>query len=347
MILAGGTGTRLWPLSRESKPKQFQKLVGKTSLFQEAVKRARLVAKPADIFVATNAKYVREVRKQAPIIPAKNILSEPAFRDTATCLGYAATVLESRNPSGVMAVLYADHLIQDSKELTRKLKAAEAVAAEGQLAIIEVASQYSATQLGWVKLGKQLGKTKGEAVYAFAGFKEKPNLKKAVTFHRDKNYLWNTGLYVWRTDVLLAKFAKHLPATARRLGKISKNLNKPKVIAKEYTACEKISVDYGIMERVAKSEVAILPAQLGWSDVGTWESLKDELSKTSENLVAANHLGIETTGCFIRGNGKKLIATVGLKDIVIVDTPDALLVCAKSEAGKVKKLVERLPKRLG
>lgn len=245
-----------------------------------------------------------------------------------------------------MAVLYADHLIADSTELTRKLKAAAEVAANGQLVIIEVQSQYPATQLGWVKLGRRLGKTKDEEIFAFAGFKEKPNFKKAIEFHNSKNYLWNTGLYVWRTDVLLAKYRQHLPVTARRLKKISKHLKNKTLIAKEYAACEKISVDYGIMERVAKSEVTILPATLGWSDVGTWESLKNELSENTENLIEANHIGINTTGCLIRGDNKKLIATAGVKDLVIVDTPDALLVCAKSEAGKIKKLVEKLPKKL-
>jgi mannose-1-phosphate guanylyltransferase len=346
VILAGGTGTRLWPLSRERQPKQFQKLVGKNTLFQEAIKRARLVAQPENIFVATNEKFVPFVRKQAPKIPKKNILAEPAFRDTATCLGYAATVLESRNPGGVMAVLYADHLIQDPRELARKLKAAAEVAAGGQLAIIEVKSLYPATQLGWVKIGKKLTEIRGEEVFRFQGFKEKPDLKKALEFHRSGSYLWNTGLYVWRTDTLLAKYKSHLPATARHLAKIGQNLGNAKIVATEYAACEKISVDYGIMERVAKSEVAILPASLGWSDVGTWASLKDELSATEENLVEGQHLGIETSGCFIRGNKKKLIATVGLKDFVIVDTPDALLICPKSEAGNVKKLVEKLPKKL-
>ena len=268
LILAGGTGTRLWPLSRESKPKQFQRLIGRTTLFQQAVARARRVGKPEEIYVATNSAFVAEVRRQAPRIPVKNIIAEPAFRDTATCLGYAAMILESRHPGQVCGVLYADHVIREEEELTAKLRAAEAVAQRGKLVIIEVKSLFPATQLGWVQVGKSLGTSKGEEVMAFERFCEKPNWEKAVEFHRRSEYLWNTGLYVWRTDVLLEKFAEHVPDTYARLALMRKEKFGKVVVDREYALCQKISIDYAIMERVRKDEVAILPADLGCEEAG-------------------------------------------------------------------------------
>lgn len=361
LILAGGTGTRLWPASRQNSPKQFQTLVGRKTLFQLAVTRAKKITKTSNIFVATNSKFTKTVCKQAPQIPKKNIISEPAFRDTATCLGYAATVLESRNPGGVMAVIYADHLIQDEDELSRKIRAAAEVARSEKLAIVEIKSEYPATQLGWVQV-KRSKKSEvrsqkacppkpwrrrvlGEEVLELKRFVEKPNLENAKKFHASKDYFWNTGLYVWRTDILLDKFCLHLPGTFKRLKRISSNLENKKIIEKEYSACQKISIDYGIMEKVPTKEVAILPAKLGWSDVGTWGSLKNELSSDTKNLIEADHVGIETQGCLVRGTKKKLIATVGLENLVIVDTDDALLICSRDKSGDVKKIVERLAER--
>jgi mannose-1-phosphate guanylyltransferase len=342
VILAGGTGTRLWPLSRKAIPKQFQPLVGSQTLFQLAVSRAKKIVKPENIFVATNQQFVSLVKKQASIIPARNILAEPAFCDTATCLGYAATVLEARNPGGVMSVLYADHLIADEAELKRKILAAAEVAATGKLAIIEIESEFPSTQFGWVEVGKSLGKFRGEEVLQFRSFHEKPDLPKAQKFHAAKNFFWNTGLYVWKTDVLLSKFQAHLPDTFTHLRKIAANLKSKSIITREYSACEKISIDYGIMEKVNPAEVAILPAKLGWSDVGNFASLKDELSKPLENLVENESLAIDATGNFVKTKAKKFIALLGVKDLIVIDSGDALLICDKSKAGEVKKVVQYL-----
>jgi mannose-1-phosphate guanylyltransferase len=345
LILAGGVGTRLWPMSRKILPKQFQPLVGDKTLFQLAVSRAKKITSTKNIFVATNQEFTKLVRTQAKEIPVRNIISEPAFRDTATCLGYAATVLENRNPGGVFAVVYADNLIQNEKEFTRKVRAAAEIAETGKFAIIEVESSFPSTQYGWVEAAKALPKVRGEKVFELKRFVEKPKLPLAKKFHASKKFFWNTGLYVWRSDVLLSKFQAHLPRTFGKLQKISKNLNSPKVIKKEYSVCEKISIDFGVMEKINPKEVAILPAKLGWSDVGSWESLKNELSKENENLVDGEFQAVGAKGNFIKVDSKKFVALVGVDDLVVVETEDALLICQKEKSGEVKNIVRTLEKK--
>ncbi len=344
LILAGGIGTRLWPMSRRNLPKQFQPLVGNKTLFQLALTRAKKVTSSENIFIATNQEFTKLVRRQAPEIPTRNIIAEPDFRDTATCLGFAATILESRNPGGVFAVLYADNLIQNEAEFTRKVRAAAEIANSGKIAIIEVESNFPSTQYGWVEVAKKLPSACGEKVFELKRFVEKPNLINAKKFHISKKFFWNTGLYVWRSDILLSKFQAHLPKTFTRLMRISQNLNSKKIIKKEYSACEKTSIDFGIMEKIPASEVAILPAKLGWSDVGSWESLKNELSNTTENLVDNDFFAIESTGNFIKTFSKKFVALVGVSNLAVIETADAILICQKERSGEVKKIVQFLEK---
>jgi mannose-1-phosphate guanylyltransferase len=348
LILAGGIGTRLWPMSTRKLPKQFQPLIGKQTLFELAISRALKLTDSKNIYIATNQEYTKLVKQQAAQISTKNIISEPAFRDTATCLGYAATILESRNPGGVFAVMYADNLIREEKEFTKKIQAATEIASSGKIAIIEVESTFPSTQYGWVEVGKKLPNIQGEKVFELKRFVEKPNLVRAKKFHASKKMFWNTGLYVWRIDVLLSKFQTHLPKTFARLMKIGDSLQKTedseKLIEKEYAACEKISIDFGIMEKIDPQEVAILPAKLGWSDVGSWESLKNELSLEKENLINNDYHAIESHGNFVKINKEKFIALIGVKDLVVVETDDALLICKKEKSGEVKKIVQALEK---
>lgn len=360
LILAGGVGTRLWPMSRRNLPKQFQKLVGEKTLFELAVARAKKLASPKNIFVATNSQFTQIIKKQARIIPAKNIISEPAFRDTATCLGFAAAILEKRNPGGVFAVVYADHLIRNEKVFVAKIRAA-AELVEGEkpacrqagIAIVEVESEFPATQFGWVEVAKNLPKVQNQKVFELKKFVEKPNLKNAKKFHASKKYFWNTGLFVWRSDFLLSKFQVFLPQTFRRLQKMAAENFSKKVVEKEYPACEKISIDFAILEKIDPKEIAILPAKLGWSDVGTWESLKNELSKNSENLIENDFLAIDSCGNFVKihsassgqAASKKFVALIGVKNLIVVETADSILICEKSRSNEVKKIVQKLEAR--
>jgi len=347
--MAGGTGTRLWPLSRTNKPKQFQKLVSDKTMLQDTIERVSFL-KPNDIYVSTNQEYETTVREQTKgKIPAENIILEPALRDTAPSIGLSATYIAKKYPKEVMAVIYADHLIQKTDEFQTKLKIAEKLAKdENTLNIIEVKAKFPNVNLGYVKIGKMLKEMNGVEIFSFEKFTEKPDLKTAISFLNSYKYLWNTGLYVWRVENILNKFKKHLPQTYSRLQKIQKSIgtkNEKATIQKLYPECEKISIDYGIMEKVDRKEVRIIPAELGWSDVGTWDSIFSELSHDSQNnLIKGKQVGIDTQGSLIYGTKDKLIATIGIKDLIIVETADAILICDKKRSHDVKKLVEKLRK---
>ncbi len=349
VILAGGTGTRLWPLSRKDKPKQFQKLVSNRTMLQETIDRLNFLA-PEDIYISTNEDYEDIVREQSHRkIPSGNIIIEPALRDTAPCIGLAALYLAQKNPDDIMSIIYADHLVQKKDEFKKKLKIAEKLAREeNTLNVMEVKAKFPNVNLGYVKIGKMIKEINGVEIFSFERFIEKPDLETARTFLQSYKYLWNTGFYVWKISTILHKFKKHLPETWHQLQTIKKHLgtkNEKSALLQHYPLCDKISIDYGIMEKVDPKEVRIIPAELGWSDVGTWESIFDELAlHEKSNLIKGKHLSIDTQGSVIYGNSNKLIATIGIKNLVIVETQDALLVCAKDRSQDVKKIVEKMKK---
>lgn len=351
VILAGGTGTRLWPLSRQKKPKQLQSFVSEATLLQETLKRVKFV-KPSDIYIATNEEFLKDVKKQAKKfhIPQKNFIIEPALRDTAPCIGLSATYLKKHGfGKEIMVIIYADHMVQNRKEFEKLLKIAEKVAKEEDtLNIVEVKAKFPSVHLGYVKVGKILRQIDGVDIHQFEKFTEKPDLETAKRFLSSYKYLWNTGFYVWRVDTILDKFAEHLPKTKKQLDIIKKSIGttgEKSTLRAHYPLCEKISIDYGIMEKVNSKEVRIIPGDLGWSDIGTWEAIYDELTvEDADNLIKADHRGIDTESSLIYGHSGKTIVTIGLRDLVIVDTPDALLVCQKGRSQDVKKIVEQLQK---
>ncbi len=307
-------------------------------MLQEAFERASFL--PAkNIYVATNEKYINFVKEQLPQIPKENILIEPALRDTATCIGFAATIINKREPESVMAVIYADHMVKDKEEFASKLKAAEAVALRDHtLNIVEVEAREPNTNFGYVEIGPEIEKIDGNSIKSFKKFTEKPDLATAKKYIESGNYLWNTGYYVWRTSDILEKYKKHLPDTYARLMKMK---SAPETIAKEYPQCQKISIDYAIMEKLSPDEVRILPAILNWSDIGTWETLYRELSggDRKKNVIKGPVKAISCEGNLIYNYNSKTLHVLGLKNMAVIKTKEESLICPLKESQNVKKIV--------
>ncbi len=339
VILAGGAGTRLWPMSSKKKPKQFQKLVSEKTMLRETFERISFV-NPEDVYISTNAEYADYVYKDLPEVPKENIILEPSVQDTGPCIGLAATLIAKKDPEAVMAVIYADHLVQDTEEFIEKLKAAEALAlAENTLNIIEVKAKYPNVNLGYVKIGRMLSEKDGIEVYEFKEFKEKPDYETAKKFLSSYSYLWNTGYYVWKVSTILEEFKKQLPKTHHVLEEIAQGGD----IQTHYPKCDKISIDYGIMEKVDPSRVRIIPADLGWSDIGTFASLHEELSSHPKaNLQKGNVLAVDCEGSLIYNEGAEQIAAFGLKNMVVVNAEGKILICSKERSNDLKTLLNQL-----
>lgn len=349
VILAGGKGTRLWPISREAKPKQFHALTGSSTLLQEAYARLDFLS-PSDIYIATNEPYLAETKRQLPQVKDDHFIVEPAMRDTAPSIGLAAVTLATHHSDEAMAIIYSDCIIQRKDEFMRKLTiAAELAEKENTLNVIVVKAKFPNPNLGYVKVGKLLRETKdGVEIYELEHYVEKPDYETAKKYMFSYKYLWNTGIYVWKVKTILEQFKKHAPDMYRALNECrTSNARARKTECKRaFQKCPKISIDYAIMEKVDPREVRVIPSDLGWSDIGSWASLYGELVEgENENLVRGEFLGLGTTSSVIYGKRGKLIATLGLSDMVIIDTDDALLVCPKEKSAELKKLIEELKKQ--
>lgn len=340
VILAGGGGTRLWPLSTPEKPKQFLKLVNENTLFQEAVERMDFL-EPSDIYVATNKDHADLIKEQAPDLIKENIIYEPALRDTASCIGLAASIIESRHgPDEVMVVAYADHLIHNKDEFQKCIQIAEKVAeTENTLNIVEIRPESPNTNYGYVHLGEKHNEIDGVSIYKTQGFTEKPSLEKAKEFVESGEYLWNTGIYVWKAGTLMEKFAKHAPDTHKKLAQIQEL---PETLEVVYPTLEKISIDYAIMEKVSPSEIRIIEAKdMGFSDIGTWEGIYDEIISHSadQNAKKGPVQTLDTKNSIIfQTHENKPVKVIGVEDLIIIDSAEGLFVCKKGESGKIKKL---------
>jgi mannose-1-phosphate guanylyltransferase len=350
VIMAGGGGTRLWPVSRIERPKQLLPLIGEETLFQGTVQRLEGIFPPERILVVTVAGQAEEMRQQVPQIPLENYLIEPDPRGTASVVGLAAAVLHKRDPEAVMAVLPSDHFIRNHDLFDYLLRAAVEVARTGYLVTLGITPTYPSTAYGYIQQGAPVVGNFKYPTYNVVRFKEKPDDATAQQMLRFGGHSWNSGMFVWTTERILNEFQRQMPELSTALDKIVADLDSPRAAATIATVWPNLSVetiDYGIMEKAEK--VAVLPAGgLGWSDVGSWDSLFEVLLPDMNGNIGVNgqHLALDTHNTLIYGThgNDRLVVTIGVDDMVVVDAGDVLLICKSDQAQKVRDVVGHLRK---
>ena len=345
LIMAGGRGERFLPRSRKKFPKQFLSLTNDgRSMIQQTVERILPLIEMEDIFIVTNKDYKALIEEQLPDIPKENILCEPIGRNTAPCIGLGAIHILKKYGDATMVVLPSDHLIKYESMFINTLKDACDIARDnGNLVTIGIMPTYPETGYGYIKINPNARQEQSYRVYPVDCFVEKPDLETAKEYLKSGEYLWNSGMFVWKASSLLQNLDKWLPNIYQGLLKIEDAINtawQDELLEQIYREFESISIDYGVMEKA--QNIYILPGTFGWDDVGNWLAI-ERINSTNElgNIVNGNIISVDTKDCIIEGM-EKLIAVVGLKDIIIVDTQDATLICDKEHTQDIKKVIENL-----
>jgi mannose-1-phosphate guanylyltransferase len=348
VVMAGGSGTRFWPKSRRNRPKQLLRLYGDATMLQQTVARVAPLVPPERVLVVTGADQAAAVREQLPEVPARNVVAEPCPRDTAPCVGLAAEIIARKDPEGVMIVMAADHVIRPTEAFVKTVRAALAVIEADPNAFVTfgVKPSRAETGYGYIERGEPLGTIDGVAVHRVAQFREKPDRATAERFLAEGRFAWNSGIFVWRARTILDALARHRPALAAVLGRIAPALGTPEeaaAIDREFPAMERIPIDKAVMEKAAN--VRVLDVLFDWSDVGDWRSLKDLVPPDANgNSTQGPVLAAETTGSILVSDDGGLIATLGVDDLVVVQSAGATLVARKDQLDKLKALVEGLDK---
>jgi mannose-1-phosphate guanylyltransferase len=346
LIMAGGSGTRLWPHSRSSKPKQFLRLHGERTMLQETVARILPLIPHDRIYVVTGAVYGDLVREQLPELPPANLLIEPSGKGTAPAIGLGALHIRRRDPKALMAVLSADHGIEQQELFRQQLAVGATMAEQGFLVTLGIKPSTPATGYGYIESGELLYAGEGQQVFQVKRFVEKPSLERAQSYVASGTFFWNAGMFVWGAERILDELARHEPLLAQGLTVISGHLgthNEHKVLEDIWPSMPNIAIDVAVMERTERA--VVIPADIGWSDVGDWAALAEILPQDGDgNTVLGKSVNIDTRNTLIYGNGR-LVATIGVEDLLIVDTHDVLLICPRERAQDVKAIVAEIRKQ--
>lgn len=346
--MCGGKGTRMWPISNLSHPKQFESLLGKKSMFRQTIDRVLKGFSPEDLYIATSIKFGPFLKEQAGEVPTSNFILEPAMRDNLGAVGLAAAMINQRHPEAVMVILWgADHIVQKEAEFLRAIKQAAQLAYENQVIVhVDTPPSYPSVHNGWIKIGKVIKTVNNHKIYEFIRQVEKPNEETAKRFFKDKDYLIHVGYMATRPQLLLNHYKTYAPDAYAVLSKIIPTIDKPgfkATLNREYPRFEKVSVDYGLFEKLPPKSQWELPVDMGWVDVGTWELLYQGLPKDKQgNVVFGQVKLLDTKNSLIICKDEGVIGAVGLESMIVVDTEEGLLVCPLNQAPKVKQLYASL-----
>ncbi len=349
VIMAGGKGTRFWPKSRERMPKHLLDIVSEKTIIQETIDRIIPLIPAENILIVTGVSHAEELIKQVPHIPEENIIVEPVGRNTAPCIGLAALHIKRKSPDDVMVVLPADHLITDAPRFRHLLSTAAEVAAQsGSLLTIGIQPTYPETGYGYLERGILKATINGEDIYEVKSIREKPALEQAKVFLEKGGFYWNSGMFLWKVDVILRAIKQWLPDLHQGLlqieGAIGAGEGK-KIVERVYRMISSISIDYGVMEKA--DNVLLVKGDFGWSDMGSWDALWEVLEKDGHgNAIRGKALfiGVDARNSLIQSS-RKLVALAGVEDLIVVETEDSLLICKRGRSQDVKKVVEILEKK--
>ncbi len=351
VIMAGGSGTRFWPLSRRNRPKQFLALAGEVPLLTATVARLPPLARIDRTYVVCGPAHAGSVKRMVPRLPKANLLVEPCARNTAPCVGLAALHVSRRDPGGIMAMLPADHHIGRPDAFRDALVAAAHLAHQGSIATIGIRPSRPETGYGYLKVGVRIA-TPGRARGHFPAskverFVEKPDLITAARYLAEGGYLWNSGIFVFRADVILEEIRRAMPMLGEQLAAIDASVGTAayqKTLRRVFPNCPSISIDYGVMEK--SQRIAVVPAEFGWSDVGSFAALTDVRKTDAQgNVVDGEAMVIDGKNDVVLAGARRPVAVIGLDDVIVVDAGDAVLVCRRDKAQDVRKAVEELKRR--
>ena len=344
LIMAGGGGTRLWPLSRNAHPKQMLQLFGERTMFQLSVDRLLPLLPPERIFVVTAAEQVDPLAAQYPELPRDNFIVEPMGRGTAPCIGLAAMVLHLHNPDAVMAVVTADHFIGRIDTFCDVLRAAQQAAEQGYLVTLGIAPRFPSTGYGYIRRGELLGRINGFPYYQVERFTEKPDASTAESFVQEGVYAWNSGMFIWRAGRILEEMGRWMPDLSATLETLAEVWGTPayaETLARLWPALRKETIDYGVMEKAA--QVAVIPVDMEWSDIGAWSSVMDmHPHDAAGNVLLGDVINVDGANTMVFSQGERLIVTIGVQDLIVVDTPDTVMIARRDQSERVREVVEQL-----